>query len=260
VSATALGRAARRAGIIAIALGVCVCLVIGDIRPVASASQLGRMPLQPVPGSDAWRAPASLEVRSGPIRRIIAPGQVATLPLGTGRIDGQLNGVVPIDATAVTIALAAAGDRPEEVAAWRVERPEFPADSALVFRLLGERPADLTLTITLPEAGALQFSLRITELPIIGPADAGRTIELNIGDRFRVEHGDRFVWQVNIADEHIIAPVPGPSGPEEGAPLYEARQPGVTILRIMGTPTCPDIGRPCVALASVEFDVTIRVR
>jgi hypothetical protein len=254
----ALGRAARRAGVIAVALGV--CLVMGDIRLVASATQLGGMPLQPVPGSDAWRAPASLEVRSGPIRRIIAPGQVATVPLGAGLIDGQLNGAVPTDATAVTIELTAAGDRPEDAAAWRVELPESPAGSALVFRLLGERPADLTLTITLPEAGALQFGLHITELPIIGPADAGRTIELTTGDRFRVEHGDRFVWQVSVADENIIAPVSGPSGREEGALLYEARQPGVTILRIMGAPDCPAIGQPCIALVSVEFDVTIRVR
>lgn len=86
----------------------------------------------------------------------------------------------------------------------------------------------------------------------------GQTITLEPGQRFLLSLGDAYEWTVTVADPAIVglvldAPVvPGSQG------LFEARQPGTTILAAGGDPPCRKNKPPCGA-PSRDFQVTLVV-
>ena len=118
----------------------------------------------------------------------------------------------------------------------------------------------------------------------ITQADNGRTITLAIGDRFLLVLGGTILWSVRVDDPSVVSVVPGvassggsagtatsggsagttpPNGsavamPPYGAQgLFEAKQPGQTTLRAVGTPNCSGT-QACPALAAV-FSVDLVV-
>ena len=128
----------------------------------------------------------------------------------------------------------------------------------------------------------------------ITQADNGRTITLAVGNRFVLALGGTIFWSVRVDDPSVVSVVSGvalsggsagaippngsagtassggsagttpPSGsavtmppyPTQG--LFEAKQPGQTTLRAVGTPNCPGT-QACPALAAV-FSVDLVVR
>jgi len=128
----------------------------------------------------------------------------------------------------------------------------------------------------------------------ITQADNGRTITLAVGNRFLLALGGTILWSVRVDDPSVVSVVSGvassggsagttppngsagavPSGgsagttppngsavamPPYGAQgLFEAKQPGQTTLRAVGTPYCPGT-QACPALAAV-FSVSLVVR
>jgi predicted secreted protein len=87
-----------------------------------------------------------------------------------------------------------------------------------------------TLTPTLPNSSR---PARLT----VTLADDGKTITLQVGDRFLLDLGALYAWQVTVADTSILNHVPN-TGDKDNQGLYEAYKPGSTTLTAMGTPFC----------------------
>ncbi len=68
-------------------------------------------------------------------------------------------------------------------------------------------------------------------------ADDGKTITLQVGDRFLLDLGAQYSWQVTIADPSILNRVPNTGG-KDNQGLYEAIKQGSTTLTATGTPLC----------------------
>lgn len=68
-------------------------------------------------------------------------------------------------------------------------------------------------------------------------ADDGKTITLQVGDRFLMDLGALYSWQLTVADTSILNHVPN-TGVNDNQGLYEAYKPGSTTLTATGTPLC----------------------
>jgi hypothetical protein len=120
------------------------------------------------------------------------------------------------------------------------------------FRFARPGPADLIVQVQ-PTAGGsgVQFGLRVTSTTIITIADAGQTVTLRQGERFSLELGDGYLWNVIIADDTIVGPV------DDGS-VYEALQPGSTTLLVSGDPGCSRARYRCL-IPSLSFEVQLLV-
>ncbi|HVM72613.1 MAG TPA: hypothetical protein VMT91_12705 [Anaerolineales bacterium] len=90
--------------------------------------------------------------------------------------------------------------------------------------------------------------------------DNGRIFFAHPGDSFLLNLGaDTFDWTVNIDNQNVInreknvMPIRGAQG------VYQAANPGQTVLSAVGKPICQNSANPCMALA-VFFSVTIIVQ
>ena len=88
--------------------------------------------------------------------------------------------------------------------------------------------------------------------------DNGKTITLKPGDRFLLNLGDSYDWEVTIADQTVVSRVIGVLTIRGSQGLFEARQTGTTTLTANGNPTCLAAQPPC-KLPSRTFQVQIDV-
>jgi hypothetical protein len=76
-------------------------------------------------------------------------------------------------------------------------------------------------------------------------ADAGRTVELRVGERFLLDLGEGYDWTVEIADETIVSHVPDPAAPTGTQGQFQANRTGQTELTAVGEPGCRKVTPPC---------------
>jgi hypothetical protein len=88
--------------------------------------------------------------------------------------------------------------------------------------------------------------------------DNGKTVALQPGDRFLLNLGEGYNWDVSIADPSIVSRVIGVLTIRGSQGLYEAHEPGTTALTATGDPDCRT-QQPACALPSRLFEVQIVV-
>jgi hypothetical protein len=94
---------------------------------------------------------------------------------------------------------------------------------------------------------------------VITLADQGRTIQIAIGETFRLQLGTLHRWAVPITDEQVLERIVDPTAGADVQAVYRALAPGQTTLKAVGEPTCRDATPPCM-LPTIQFTVTILVQ
>ncbi len=117
--------------------------------------------------------------------------------------------VVPSPTTQLTPAAAPSSTPPPSPTA-KSQTPTFPPT-------LPNSPQPTRLTVSL--------------------ADDGKTITLQVGDRFLLDLGAQYSWQVTVADTSILNHVSN-TGDKQNQGLFEAYKQGTTTLTATGSPLC----------------------
>jgi hypothetical protein len=200
------------------------------------------------PVSAVEAARVLIDVRSGAVAKTGASGGTISLPFGRGLIEGVVHLPASVDGRARWVTVQQAGGD----GSWQVQPRNQPSADSIAFVLRGTGPADLIVQVQ-PTAGGsgVQFGLRVTSTTIITIADAGQTVTLRQGERFSLELGDGYLWNVIIADDTIVGPV------DDGS-VYEALQPGSTTLLVSGDPGCSRARYRCL-IPSLSFEVQLLV-
>lgn len=109
------------------------------------------------------------------------------------------------------------------------------------------------------------------QLVELGPNDAGRTVQVRVGDEINVTLQDQFpvpgsslVWRVTGSPESVLAPesetVPSPA-PAEGdvsySALFAARAAGTAVLTAHGATTCEAMAKQ--SCPDREFTIAVTV-
>ena len=89
-------------------------------------------------------------------------------------------------------------------------------------------------------------------------ADNGNTLRLHPGDRFLLQLGEDYDWNVTIDDQAVVSRVVGITVVRGAQGVYEARSTGTTMLTAVGDPPCRKAQPPC-AIPSIRFAVTLVV-
>ena len=95
--------------------------------------------------------------------------------------------------------------------------------------------------------------------PEVTLADQGRTIVMQVGERFLLNLGDGAAWVVEIADPSVLGPVTDVAIPEGAQGLFEALAAGTTSLVATNDPPCRKL-RPACTLPTRSFEVTVVVK
>ncbi|MBE0525105.1 MAG: hypothetical protein IBX40_12375 [Methanosarcinales archaeon] len=96
------------------------------------------------------------------------------------------------------------------------------------------------------------------EEKIITLDENGQTISLQFGERFLLNLGEDYDWNVTVEDQTIISRVLNVLVVRGAQGLFEAHNPGSTTLMAVGDPLCRNELPPCGA-PSQEFRVTVVV-
>ncbi|MBI2863079.1 MAG: protease inhibitor I42 family protein [Chloroflexi bacterium] len=90
-------------------------------------------------------------------------------------------------------------------------------------------------------------------------ADNGKTIELQVGERFLLTLSSGYEWEVSVADPAIVSQVVGIQVPYRTQGIYEARQPGRTTIEAVGDLPCRKAKPPCLAPSLLlRIDLVVR--
>ena len=89
-------------------------------------------------------------------------------------------------------------------------------------------------------------------------ADEGMTVRLRVGDRFLLNLGDPYIWNVSIADPAIVSRVVNIAVVRGAQGVYEGRAAGETRLEAVGDLPCRQSRPPCLAPSRL-FRLTIVV-
>jgi hypothetical protein len=243
-------------------------LLIAPLASVADAGQLRPAPINPadsritpgppvvVEAQPSVGAPVSavdgarevLDVRSGHVAKTVAGGGTINLPFGQGLIEGVVRFPGSADSRASSVAVQQRGGD----GSWQAQPRDPPSPDSIAFVLRGTGPADLLVQVQAPAGGpGVQFGLRVTPTTTITVADAGQTVTLRQGERFTLDLGEGYAWDVIIADDTIVGPV------DDGS-VYEAFQPGSTSLLLSGDPACSRARTRCL-IPSLSFEVRVLV-
>jgi hypothetical protein len=82
-------------------------------------------------------------------------------------------------------------------------------------------------------------------------ADDGQTVTLRVGERFLLNLGDTFIWQVTPADPTVLSRMVNVLTIKGSQGLYEAHKAGRTELMATGDPPCRQSQPPCGAPSRV---------
>lgn len=94
---------------------------------------------------------------------------------------------------------------------------------------------------------------------VVGLQDNGKTITVGVGQRFLLNLGAIYNWQVNVADQSVVSRVVNITVIRGAQGVYEAHQAGQTTLEATGDPACRSLQPPC-AMPSILFQVTVVVQ
>src|SRR4051812_24828554 len=77
-------------------------------------------------------------------------------------------------------------------------------------------------------------------------ADYGETIQLQVGDRFLLDlDSSGYNWMVKMDAPSIVTRMGDAQVSNQAQGVYEAQQPGETVLTAEGRPSCPDPRQAC---------------
>lgn len=155
---------------------------------------------------------------------------------------------------------------------WQAQIRNFPNAQTLNLHLLGTTPGRFTVNIDAgPKVQPVSFTLEIQPpVPTATPtaaatqplsvtlADDGKTIELHPGDRFLLDLGEGYIWNVNVGDPSVVSRMVNVLVIRGAQGIYEAKLPGVTMLTATGDPPCRQAQPPCGAPSRL-FRVQIAV-
>jgi hypothetical protein len=94
---------------------------------------------------------------------------------------------------------------------------------------------------------------------VVSLQDNGKTIHIGVGQRFLLDLGDQYNWQVNVADQSVVSRVVNITVIRGAQGVYEAHQAGQTTLEASGDPPCRLAQPPCM-IPSIIFQVTVVVQ
>lgn len=103
-----------------------------------------------------------------------------------------------------------------------------------------------------------------TAVPVAGEQktitldDQGETIQLVVGERFLLNLGEGYTWDVGVSDETVVSRVRNITVIRGAQGVYEALQPGTATLSAVGDPACRQAKPPC-GMPSTLFTVTLVV-
>jgi hypothetical protein len=89
--------------------------------------------------------------------------------------------------------------------------------------------------------------------------DQGKTITLAVGERFLLNLGEGYNWEVSLSDQAVVSRVVGITVIRGAQGVYQARQAGSVSLSATGDPQCRQ-SQPACAMPSLLFSVTIIVK
>ena len=89
--------------------------------------------------------------------------------------------------------------------------------------------------------------------------DQGKTIELTVGERFLLQLGEGYTWDVTISDQNVVSRVKNILVVRGAQGIYNALQAGTVTLSASGDPVCRQTKPPC-AMPSILFSITIIVK
>ncbi len=89
--------------------------------------------------------------------------------------------------------------------------------------------------------------------------DQGKTITLAVGERFLLNLGEGYNWEVSISDQAVVSRVIGITVIRGAQGVYQAHQAGSVTLGATGDPLCRQ-SQPACGMPSLLFSVTIIVK
>jgi hypothetical protein len=89
--------------------------------------------------------------------------------------------------------------------------------------------------------------------------DQGKTITLAVGERFLLNLGEGYNWEVSISDQAVVSRVIGITVIRGAQGVYQAHQAGSITLSATGDPLCRQ-SQPACGMPSRLFSVTIIVK
>lgn len=90
-------------------------------------------------------------------------------------------------------------------------------------------------------------SVSVSSTRTITRDDNGRTLNLQVGERFLLDLGDAMEWQLQIDDPSVLSRVPNVLTIKGAQGLFQARQRGQTTLTATGDLPCRKAQPPCMA-------------
>ncbi len=87
----------------------------------------------------------------------------------------------------------------------------------------------------------------------------GKTIILSVGERFLLNLGEGYNWEVSISDQSVVSRVIGITVIRGAQGVYQANQAGSVTLSATGDPPCRQ-SQPACGMPSLLFSVTIIVK
>ena len=144
--------------------------------------------------------------------------------------------------TAAPVSLAATTPTPAATLAPDVSTGTGPGDPA---------PTAAATATSAPNAGQL-------DTPTITLNDNGTTLKLKTGQRFLLQLGETYDWQLIIADQSVVSRVKNVMVIRGAQGLFDALNPGQSEVSAMGDPVCRG-QKPACAQPSVLFRLTVIV-
>lgn len=104
-----------------------------------------------------------------------------------------------------------------------------------------------TATLAAATPTTAPSSVSVSSARTITRDDNGRTLNLQVGERFLLDLGDTMEWQLQIDDPSVVSRVPNVLTIKGAQGLFEARQRGQTTLTATGDLPCRKAQPPCMA-------------
>lgn len=134
-----------------------------------------------------------------------------------------------------------------------------------------EAPSQMTVSTSIPvKSGPIS---QITPAPVtdgstglsaggqktVTLADKGKTITLVVGERFLLQLGEAYTWDISLSDESVISRVKNIAVIKGAQGVYEAVKAGTVTLAATGDPLCRQ-SKPACGMPSILFEITIVVK
>ena len=133
-----------------------------------------------------------------------------------------------------------------------------PSATPEVSPMVTDVPSGTPVGITPEEPGSTPTGQTSGDGKVITLDDQGKTINLQVGERFLLQLGEQYTWDISISDPSVLSRVPNILVVRGAQGIYEAHQAGSVTLSATGDPACRQL-KPACAMPSLLVTVTIVV-